>query len=233
MNPQSKIALGDVVSNILAYLPSLLAGLVVLLLGLLVAWITARVVVRVLIWMRLDRVVQRLRWGTSLAKGDVRHTLYALVGTGVGGLVFLIFLANALVLWRLTVLSSLLEGLVGLVPNLIVAAIILVVGTTVASMVGRSVRRALYEEEVERAALISRVIRAAIIVFASPMALLHLRVAPTLVTQAFIITFGALALSFVLAFGLGSRKAVEAMWEGVFKERKKPASGKPTHPKSA
>lgn len=232
MNAHSKVALGDVVSNILAYLPSLLAGLVVLLLGLLAAWITARAVVRVLIWLRLDRVVQRMRWGTSLAKGDVRHTLYTLVGTGFGALVFLIFLANALVLWRLTVLSSLLEGLVGMIPNLIVAAIILVVGTTVASMVGRSVRKALYEEEVEHAPLISRLVRASIIVFATAMALYHLRVAPYLVTLAFIITFGALALTFVLAFGLGSRKAVEAMWESVFKGHTKPAGGRSSRQKS-
>jgi hypothetical protein len=34
-----------------------------------------------------------------------------------------------------------------------------------------------------------------------------------MVTGAFLIAFGALALGFALAFGLGSRRAVEIMWE--------------------
>jgi hypothetical protein len=37
---------------------------------------------------------------------------------------------------------------------------------------------------------------------------------------AFLIAFGALAFSFVLAFGLGSRHAVEKMWEEHMRQRK-------------
>lgn len=39
-------------------------------------------------------------------------------------------------------------------------------------------------------------------------------------TGAFLPAFGALALSFAIAFGLGSRRAVEEMWEERMRQRK-------------
>ncbi|MGE5236737.1 MAG: mechanosensitive ion channel family protein [Acidobacteriota bacterium] len=220
MNDQPILSLQGIFSNILSFVPALVAGLLVLLVGLLVAWLVARIVVRTLIVLRLDRVLQRLSWGGALAKGDVRHTLFALAGGVIGTLVFLLFLDNVFVIWHLSVLSKLLERLVFVVPDLLVGGLILAVGFAVAAGVSRSVRRTLYDEGIARAALISRIIRAAILVFASALALLHIKVGQGLVTQAFLITFGALAATGVLAVGLGSRKAVEQMWDEVMARRR-------------
>jgi hypothetical protein len=115
----------DVMTNIVGYLPTLLAGLIVLVLGGIVAWVVSRLVVRILILLRLDRVIVRFGWGRALDKGDVRHSLFGLVGMILGFLVFLVFLENAVVLWKLTVLSQLLERIIILIPQLMVATLIL------------------------------------------------------------------------------------------------------------
>jgi hypothetical protein len=219
MNEQPLLSAREALAHILAFVPALVAGLLVLLVGALVAWLVARVVVRALIFLRIHRVVERLRWGEALRKGDVRHTFIDLVGWLVGAMVFLIFLDKALTLWELTVVSQLLERLVFLVPQIIVASIVLVAGGVIGAIVERSVRRALYQEEVTRARLISRIVRAAVLVFAAAVALVQLGLAIELVKLGFVIAFGALALTFVLAVGLGSRRAVELMWEDVFRER--------------
>ncbi|MCU0783949.1 MAG: hypothetical protein MUF81_07855 [Verrucomicrobia bacterium] len=203
----------DVMSNIMGFLPTLLAGFVVLILGVVAAWVVSKVVVRVLILLRLDRVIARLGWGRTLDKGDVRHSLFGSVGTVCGVLLFLIFLDNAMVIWKLTVLSQLLEKLVQLIPQLITAGIILLIGWGVGGAVSRSVQRGLVQEEFERARLVARIVRTAIVVVACAIALVELDIAVAIVTGAFLIAFGALALSFVLAFGLGSKRAVELMWE--------------------
>ena len=226
MGEKSVATLENVVSNVLAYLPALLAGLVVLVLGFLAAWLAAKLVVRLLIWSRLDRVARRLGWGGGLEKGDVRHALFGLCGTAVGGLIFLVFLDNALVIWRLTVLSRLLEQVVFLVPELVVATIVMLGGWAVALMASRAVRRALYEEEIERASLIARIVKSAILVLAAAIALVQLELATKIVTYAFLIAFGGLALTFVLAFGLGSRRAVELMWDEVLMHRRQEPGGK-------
>jgi Mechanosensitive ion channel, conserved TM helix len=210
----------DVMSNVVGYLPTLLAGLIVLLLGAIAAWVVSKLVVRILIFLRLDRVIVRLGWGRALDKGDVRHSLFGILGVLAGLLLFLIFLDNAVVIWKLSVLSKLLEKLVQLVPQLITAGIILLIGWGVANAVARAVHRAMIQEEFDRARLVSRIVRSAILVVACAIALVELQVAVAIVTGAFLITFGALALSFVFAFGLGSKRAVEKMWEEHMQQRK-------------
>jgi hypothetical protein len=109
--------------------------------------------------------------------------------------------------------SQLLEKLVLLIPQLIAAAIIMLVGWGIAAAVSRAVQRTLYQEEFERARLVGRIVRAAIIVVASAIALVELDVAQTIFSGAFVIAFGARALSFVCAFGLGTDWAANAPWK--------------------
>jgi len=220
MNERPFESVRDVMTNVVGYLPTLFAGFVVLLIGAVLAWIMSKLVVRILILLRLDRVIVRLGWGRALEKGDVRHSLFGLIGTVSGVLLFLVFLENAVVIWKLTVLSQLLEKLVLLIPQLLAAAIIMLIGWGIAAAVSRTVQSTLYQEEFERARLVGRIVHAAIIVVASAIALVELDIARTIVSGAFLLAFGALALSFVFAFGWGSKRAVEMMWEERIRQRK-------------
>jgi len=223
----------ELMTSVAAYLPTLLAGFVVLILGLFAAWAASRVLVRLLIFMRLDRVAARLGWTDALAKGDVRHSLFGSLGTLLGILIFLIFFENALVIWRLTVLSQLLDKVVLLIPDLVTAAVILLIGWGTATGVSRALQRALYQEEFERARLASRLVRWAILVTATAIALVELNIAVVIVTGAFLIAFGALAVCAVLAFGLGSKRAVELMWEERFRQKHKPEHTAEAEPPSS
>ncbi len=200
-------------SQVTAFLPALVTGLIVLLVGLLVAWAAARLVVRILVFLRVDRVVGRLGGPKTFARGDVRHAFFGMVGWIVGLLVFLIFLDKAILIWQLSLLSKLLEDLLMTIPELVAALIILLIGWGVANGVSRAVLRTLYEEQVTRPRFAARIIKAGIITFAAAVALIRLGLAVSLVTHAFLLAFGALALAFALAFGLGSREAVSAMWQ--------------------
>ncbi|MEZ5274781.1 MAG: hypothetical protein R3F07_00210 [Opitutaceae bacterium] len=211
-------SVNDVVDQIGDYMPNLLAGLIVFVLGLVVAWLGAKLVVRLLILSRIDRVMVRLGWGQAVDKGDVRHSLFAFLGTLTGGVIFLIFLDNATVIWRLTVLSEMLERFVVLIPRLVASSIIMLVGWGIAAAASKSVRRSLYQEEFERARLVGRIVFSSIIVVTSAIALVQLDIAVGIVTGAFFIAFGTIALTVVLAFGLGSKSAVEVMWKRRLRE---------------
>jgi Ca2+/Na+ antiporter len=230
MEQQPLESVRDVMNNVVGYLPTLLAGLIVLALGSFVAWIVAKLVVRILIFLRLDRVIVRFGWGRALDKGDVRHSLFGLVGMILGFLVFLVFLENAIVLWKLTFLSQLLERLILLIPQLIVGALILAIGWAVANATSRAAQRALYQEEFGRARFVAKIIRAALLIVTCAIALVELGIAETIVTGAFLITFGALALAFALAFGLGSRHAIESIWERHLQPPKDAPADKPDEP---
>lgn len=210
----------DVLARLTNYLPTLFAGIVVLLVGVVVAWIVAKLTVRILVFLRLDRVLTRMGWGRALEKGDVRHSLFGLLGTVAGVLLFLVFLENAVVIWKLTVLSKLLESLVLLIPQLIAAVIIVLAGWGLAAGISRAVQRNLVQEEFERARLAGRIVYAVILALSVAIALVELNIAVVIVSGAFLIAFGTLGLALILAFGLGSKRAVELMWEERFRRRK-------------
>jgi Mechanosensitive ion channel, conserved TM helix len=214
MNPQTISSIRGFVDSIVAYLPTLLAGLMVVIIGVLIAWATARLVVRLLVFMRLDRLLGRLQWAGALRSGDTRHSLYEFVGAIVAVFVFTIFLANALVIWKLTVLSDLLGRFVQFVPQLFAAALTLVIGWALSIAVSRNVQRGLYLEGFSKAPLIGRLTRWLLLTLSFAVALIEADVATRLVTGVVLIGLGSVGLAFALAFGIGSRQSVESLWAG-------------------
>jgi hypothetical protein len=203
----------DLVTSLAGYAPTILAGLLVLLLGLLAAWAASQILVRLLVLMRLDRVMVRLRWTSALDSADARHTLFEFMGTLLGVFIFLVFLANALMIWRLTVLSDLFTRVILRIPEILAAVVILLVGWGLANLATRAVQRLLYREQFARARLVATLVRWTILVTAFVSALVELKIAVTIVTGAFLITFGTVGLCVALAVGLGSRRGIELMWE--------------------
>jgi Mechanosensitive ion channel, conserved TM helix len=219
MQDQPLHSLRDLFDSAGAYLPTLLAGLLVLVLGLLAAWAASRLLVRALVVVRLDRVLERLHWAEALKSGDTRHSLFEFLGVLLGAFVLMLFVANALEIWGLTLLSELLERFLQLIPTLIGAGFIVLVGYGIALAISRNFQRVLYQEGVEHARLIGHVVRWVIVVTVVAIALVQLDIAVQLVTGAYLIAFGAAALGIVLAVGLGSRRRIELMWEERARQR--------------
>ncbi|MCJ7451461.1 MAG: hypothetical protein MUO39_03170 [Steroidobacteraceae bacterium] len=223
MNDQPFESVRSLVASLAGYVPTIVAGLAVLLLGLLAAWAASHLLVRLLVLMRLDRVMARLRWTSALESADARHTLFEILGTIVGVFIFLVFVANALVIWQLTVLSDLFTRMLLRIPELIAAALILLVGWAIANLATRAVQQLLFREHFRRARLVATLVRWVILVTAFAAALVELQVAVTIVTGAFLIVFGTTALCLALAVGIGSRRGIELMWENYFRRQQKEA----------
>jgi Mechanosensitive ion channel, conserved TM helix len=223
MNEQPFESVRDLVTSLAGYIPTIVAGLAVLLLGLLAAWAASHLLVRVLVLMRLDRVMARLRWTSALESADARHTLFEILGTVLGVFIFLVFVANALVIWQLTVLSDLFTRVLLKIPEMVAAGLILLVGWGTANLATRAVQQLLFREHFRRARLVATLVRWVILVTAFAAALVELKVAVTIVTGAFLIVFGTIGLCLALAVGLGSRRGIELMWEDHFRRQQQEA----------
>jgi len=218
--PQQQSPVSEFLQGISDYLPTLAAGLLVFALGIGVGWLVKRAVVRVLIWLRLDRLGAKLGWRAAFAKGDVRAALYEMMGNIAMLLVVLIFLDNALTIWGLTVLSRTLEGLVFVLPNLGVVAIIVAVGMFLSSLLADRAERALEDEDFARARLVGKILKGILLSIVAALALWQLGFARQIVLAGFLIAFGAIGVSFAMAVGLGSAKAIQQGWQELFDKRK-------------
>lgn len=201
--------------NIIAYLPSLLAGVILVLIGWIAGWLVKRVLVQVSILLRVDRFLRRSRWEADFAKADVRYGLYNLIGNIGYALLFLLFLDNALIAWKLTMLSDLLSKGILYLPKIIIAVSIFGFGWLLSFWAEKSILKSLHREEIPRASLIARFIKIILLFFFSTIALVELDVAREIVIIGFatiIITIGAIS---IVITAIGGKSFIEAIGNSI------------------
>lgn len=202
------------------FMPTLLAGLVVLIAGAVAGWLLKRAVVRVLLLLRLDRLGGgRSAWRSAIGKGDVRAALYNGVGTIAGSVLFLVFVDNALEIWGLSVLARLVDQIIYYLPTLALAVLISWIGIALSSVLARRVEAVLIEEKVPRTALLVGLARSAFLSVVAALALWELNFAREIVLAAFLIGFGAIGVAFALGVGIGSARAIQAALSSVISAR--------------
>jgi hypothetical protein len=197
METKLKDQLFGLYDSILAFLPNLLAGIILILLGWLIGWLIKRVLVQFAVVIRVDRFLRKSRWEADFSKADVRHGVYNFIGNVGYIIVFMLFLDNALIAWKLTMWSNLLMKGILFLPKIIIAVVIFGLGWLLAMWAQTSILKSLYKEQVPRASLIARFIKVIIMLFFSAIALVELDVARQIVTIGFatiIITIGAISV---------------------------------------
>lgn len=225
MQAQTTQPLGQFGERFAAFLPSFAAGLLVLAIGLALGWVAKRALVRLLVWLRLDRLAGRVGWRAAFGKGDVRAALYDGLGTVAFGVIVLLFLNEALQRWGLTELSRLTESIVFYLPNLALVALIVAIGIAVSNTLAGRVEDALAEEEMAQARLLARSLKAGLLAVVVALALWQLQFAREIVLAGFVIAFGSAGVAFALAVGLGSARAIERGWASLLERRRKSGDG--------
>jgi len=207
----------SIADSLLAYMPSFIGGLVLILIGWLAAWIIKRLLVQFSIILRVDRFLKRSRFEAEISKADIRYSLYNMIGNVGFALVFLIFLDNALLTWKLNMLSDLLSKGILFLPKVIIAIAIFGIGWLLASWVQISVLKALHREEIPAASLISRFVKSILLIFFSAISLVELDVAREIIIIGFATIFITLgAISIVLTV-VGGKRFIEKI-ENSFKK---------------
>jgi hypothetical protein len=204
--------------NIIAYLPSLLAGIVLILIGWIAGWLIKRVLVQLSILLRIDRFLRRSRWEADFAKADVRYGLYNMIGNIGYALIFLLFLDNAFIAWKLQILSDLLSKGILFLPKIIVAASIFGLGWLLAFWAEKSILKSLYREGIPRASLISKFVKIILLLFFSAIALVELDVAHEIVIIGFATTFITISAVAIVITAIGGKSFVEKIGDS-FREK--------------
>jgi hypothetical protein len=219
MQSQELSPLEGLFHSVSEYLPTLAAGVLILALGVAAGWVAKRTLIRVLMWLRLDRLGGRYGWKSAFGKGDVRAALYNILGNVTMLLVFLIFLDDALQTLRLQVLSRMLDQVVFFLPRLALAAFIAGVGLGLANLSAVRIEDALEEEHFTHARLLGRMSKGVLLSIIGALAVWELGLAHEIVLAAFLIAFGAIGVAFAVAVGLGSAGAIQRGWQDLFEKR--------------
>ncbi len=190
---------------VFAFVPKLLGFLVILLVGWIVATALSKAVTFLLRKVGFDRIGDRIGLSRLLTQSGIKTDAADVLGKLVYWFVFLIFLVPAVDALGLTAVSNLLGQVIGFLPNVFVAILILFLGTFAATIVADIVRGAAGSAKIGNPNIFANVARYAIMGFVALIALEQLGIAPALLNILFTAIVGAAALAAGLAFGLGGQ----------------------------
>lgn len=221
MQGQTTQPLRELVHRLTDFLPTLAGGLLMLAAGVALGWILKRAVVRLLVWLRLDRLAGRVGWRAAFGKGDVRGSLYELLGNVAMFVVVLLFLDDTLKRWGLAALARVIDSLVFYLPNIGLVALIVTAGVVISNGLSVRVAEGLEEEGIAHGRLVAKSLKGALLALVGTLGLWQLEFARQVVLAAFLIAFGSVGVAFALAIGIGSAKAIEHGWEIVLHSKRK------------
>jgi small-conductance mechanosensitive channel len=193
-------------TQLAAFVPQLLAALVLLFLGWILANIVRSAIGKVLDTLKFDELGKKTGIEAFMRQGNIDLTLSRLIANLVYWIILLVVIVTVANSLGLTNVAELFNKVVFYLPNIIVAVLVLVFGVMVARFINRLIFAYLNNMGVDGALTLSTLAEYAVIIFVVFVALEQLQIGTHLLISAFQIGFGAIGLALALAFGLGGRE---------------------------
>jgi len=198
-------ALNDAVRLILTFIPRIIGFAIILIVGLIIATLVSKAVTMILRKVGFDRMSQRVGLTRFEERMGVKMDSAGILGKIVYWFILLIFLVPAADALGVPAVSNILNQLVGYIPNVFVAILVLFLGAMAGTVVADLVRGATSSARMGNPNMFANIARFAILGFAALIALEQLQIAPALINELFGAFVAAAALAVGLAFGLGGQ----------------------------
>jgi len=194
--------------GVVNFVPNLVVAIVILVLGWLIGALLGRAVAQVFRALRVDEALRKAGLESFLHRGGVRLDSGVFIGALVKWFVIVMFLIAAFdVLGLVQVNLFLQEVVLGYLPRVLAAALVLLVAGVIGDVTGRVVVTAARTAGVHSAHFAGAVAKWAIWIFAILVALSQLGIAAAFSQTLFTGVVIALSLALGLSFGLGGQEA--------------------------
>src|SRR6202140_2494550 len=207
--------------QIAAFLPRLALALVVVAVGWILGKVVRFAVEKALRAVNFNVLTERAGTDNFLQQGGMRGdttTLFGLFAYWVVILAGLIIAFNGL---GLTYITDLLHRVVLFAPKVLVAMLVVILGSYFARFVGNAVHTYCVDGQISDADMLGRIARYLIMTFVVMIALSQVEVGGDIVQRTFLIILAGLVLALALAFGLGGKEWAGAMLERWWPQQRK------------
>ena len=198
-------SLQQVWATVAVFLPLFIGAVVVFVIGWVVAVALGKAVEQLIKVLRLDALLSKLDFERTLERAGWKLNSGGFIGGLVKWFLIIVFLLASVNILGLTQVSDFLRDVLLYIPNVVVAALILIISALLGEVVEKFVRGSV-EAAGYRGAFVGIVARWAIWLFAFAAALFQLGIATALVQTVVTGLVAAMALAFGLAFGLGGKE---------------------------
>ena len=208
--------ISDLGARAIDYVPTALAVVAVLLIGWIIARFLAALARRLARRLELDDIVQSSELARGMEQAKITRSASELIGILVFWLVFLSFGLVVLENLGLSVAILPMQGLIGFLPRLLAAILILVLGAFLAEIAGKATQATSASMGVEFHRGLGKAARALVLITAVIIAVDQLGFNVSLLTSLVINTATIIIAGLALAFGLGGREIARNVLAGYY-----------------
>jgi len=194
-------------------IPNIIGALILLAIGWLIAGVVGNIITKLAQAIHVDTVADRVGVNGFLVQSGTKLRASDILGEIFKWVIRLVFIEMAAEQLGMPQVSLIINQILGFIPNIIVAIIILGVGAFVGQLLAGIVRGGAGEAKIGNAELLGKLTSGAVMAFAVIAALNELNIAPVVVDTLYIGLVAALALALGLAFGLGGRDTAARLTE--------------------
>ena len=212
----AQATLASDLSAVIAYLQSLGAGSLIFVIGIAIAFLGGKVAAGLAARLGLDRLGERRGVSDDLQSIGVRTTLSRILGRLVFFIIALATLVQTVDALHLTPLAAALALMLGFVPRIILAIVILVLGAAISDALAEAVTLATKRAGILYDAVLAGIVRWLILVLAVLMALQQLTIDATFLLDVLVLVLGGFVVALAIAGGWGTRTIVENIVAGRY-----------------
>lgn len=206
----------DAFGQVIALAPNVLATIVVLVAGYVVARLLDRVACAVAETTGLHKAAERGGLVQSMQQVGIRRTVPQIVGQIVFWLTLCVFITAGFKILGLEAVSVAMQNIVAYIPKLLVATVVVVIGLLVASFLRGVIATSADRVGLSYAETLANGCYYVLALMTFIGAFDQLGIQFGLLKEMLLIAFGALAVGFGLAFGLGGRDVMGGILAGYY-----------------
>ncbi|MEK9502616.1 mechanosensitive ion channel family protein [Gaopeijia maritima] len=206
-------------ASVLAAIPGIVVAIVIGIVGLVVASVASRILRIVLVRLRFDQLVRRSGIDRWLERAGVQSPVEQVLPRILFYVLLFLFAREGAEALGLTALSEGIAAIIGYLPNLVSAFLIVLVGGALAQVAGGSVAVAARGFGIDFGPALGRLVTGALVFLVAVTALAELQVDTILVRNVAQLILGGICLAAALSLGLGSRDITRNVLAGFYARR--------------
>lgn len=199
-------AFQNIWEGFIAFLPNILGALIVFFIGWAIAIGLQKLVTQILRALRIDQLLEKMGAGEVMQRAGLKLDVAGWIGLLVKWFLIFGFLLAATDILQLNDVSAFLRSVLLYIPNIVVAAVILIVAAWFAGFLQKIVLASITASRIKSAAFVGTLTKWTILIFGLFAALMQLGVAPGLLQTLVTGLIAMIAIAGGVAFGLGGKE---------------------------
>ena len=213
-------ALADFMKSFVNGVPKFFMALVILIIGLLIAKLISKMVLRALTAVNVDRLGEKLNEIEFIEKSNVKIQFSKVITKIVYYVLILFFMVAATDVLGMEAVSSLVAKMFDLIPKLIVAGIILVLGTLMADVLRSVAQTTLESLGIPSARMLSSFVFYFLLINIVISALTQAEINTEFLSQNISLLIGGIVLAFAIGYGMASKTSMSNFLASYYSQGK-------------